>query len=1073
MPEGAVVDRIPSQPKKLSFMIRASLSLVAAGALAMQSPVFAQSSTEDNDEEPQEITGEFVEEVVVKGVRSSLESAQDLKQFSDVVLDSVSAQDIGALPDRSVTETLQRVPGVAINRFAAGRDPDHFSVEGSGVVVRGLTYVRSEVNGRDSFTANNGRGLSFADVPPELLAGVDVFKSPSADMIEGGIAGTVNLRTRKPFDSQGNLYAVSLEANHSDFAEETTPTGSGLASWRWNTDAGEFGFLTSVVYSQIKSRADRLQVSNFGERTLFSNGDVIAPEGDPSVTAVDSVFFPRGAVLGSQEFDRERFGFSAALQWRSADSSKEATFQFLRSDSSEAWTERVVEIATDNVANNGDSRAVPGTTFGFTDSGVFDSGFITGPTGWRADQNSGDPRTPEFGLQSNNIRRDVDQTFVTDDFGLNYKWFFAEDWAFNFDYQHVDSTVDNLDAGLWLSTYQNAQLDLNGTSLPDISFTPPILCDGAPASDCNTYFSGPNADFTDPYNSFYRSAMDHIEESEGTSDAVRLDFDKVFPESDWLKAIKFGYRFADRDQTARFSTYNWGVLSEQWGNNGPVWLDDPVDGISGGTAGSAPQNFAPFFFNDFFGGETTNPIAGQGRLFYNQNITDNYAEYAAYALRISQEWQPEGQTGWLPLAQRPGVVPGTSFLPGEINPVQERNNAAYFTMSFDTALDNGWDFSGNVGLRYTKTDRDASGFQSFQDQTFTTEEVCAEQVMMGTEPSAFCALDPQVRADARAFANGALTPFSEELEYDYWLPSLNFRLRVAEGVQFRAAYFRGVAPPDFGLTRAFYNIALQTNADDITAGGGRPVARFNAGNPLLEPVVSDNLDLTAEWYFSDVGQLSLALFYKELSGIRTNDVQRQTFTNNGATFDAIVTTAVNSEETGKIKGLELAYQQSYDFLPGWASGFGLSANYTYVDSSNVSQSTLSETDPDVGAGNQSTVDVSLLPLEGLSKHTVNITPFYEYGRWSARMAYSWRDDFLLTIRDVIVPFQPIINESTGQLDASVFYQLNDNMKIGLQAVNLLDETLKTSAVINDDLLTAPRSWFTNDRRVSLVFRASF
>ena len=88
--------------------------------------------------------------------------------------------------------------------------------------------------------------------------------------------------------------------------------------------------------------------------------------------------------------------------------------------------------------------------------------------------------------------------------------------------------------------------------------------------------------------------------------------------------------------------------------------------------------------------------------------------------------------------------------------------------------------------------------------------------------------------------------------------------------------------------------------------GGRPIGRFNAGNPLLLPVESDNWDATVEWYFADVGQLTFAMFYKSLKNIRTNDVERLSFTNNGATFDAIVTTAVNSPEKAKIKRFEIA-----------------------------------------------------------------------------------------------------------------------------------------------------------------------
>lgn len=1059
MPRGSALEGLPCT--KLTTAVRAGLSVLVLGTVALNPRAYAQEA--DNVEADADESGEdsVLEEVIVTGFAGSLRSSQAIKENADVVVDSITAEDIGALPDRSVTEALQRIPGVSINRFAAGRDPDHFSVEGSGVVVRGLTYVKSEINGRESFTANNGRGLSFADIPSELLAGVDVYKSLTADRLEGGISGTVNLRTRKPFDSPDNYLAFSAEATYSDFVSETTPTANVIGSYRWDTDAGEFGVLGSLVYSQIKSRADRFQISNFAERTLYASGDVV-PAG-PDDAPVEQVYFPRGAVMGTQEFDRERYGYAASLQWRSTDDSMEATAEFLRSDAREAWNEYVVEIATDNVANNGDSRAVPGTTFEFDNSNIFDSGYITGPTGWRDDQWSGDPRTPISGLQSNNITRAVDQQFITDDYSLNFKWYIDEEWALSLDYQHVDSTVENLDAGIWASTFQNARMDLNGSGIPVVEFTPPILCAGPPSNECPTYYTGEHTSFTDPYNSFWRSAMDHIEDSEGDLDSFRADVSKSITDRDWLEGIQFGYRYADRDQVARFSTYNWGVLSEIWGQGGPVWLDDPLAAQGAG--------IEPFFFDDFMSGKTPNPLGGEGRVYYAGDITGDYAAYAEYAKAILAAWRPGN--GWQPLAERPGVLAGTPFLPGEVNPVREKNHAAYFTLKFGHELDNGWDFSGNLGMRYTETKREASGYEFFQFQQYSTEEECTAELPPGQERSAYCSLPPDVRQDARDYTNGALTATAYDLDYDYWLPSVNLLLRTVEGLQFRASYFKGVAPPDFGLTRAYFPINLQTNAEDIEAGGGRPIGRFNAGNPDLVPAESDNYDLTVEWYFADVGQLTFAVFYKELDNIRTNDVQRRTFTNNGATFDAIVTTAVNSPETGKIKGFEVAYQQQYQFGEGWLSGFGLNANYTYVDSSGVPQTTLSETDPDVGAGRQSTVDTSLLPLEGLSENTVNIQPFYEYGKWAARLAYTWRSEFLLTIRDVIVPFQPIMNEDTGQLDASVFYHISDRFTLGLQGVNLTQEVIETSAVINNDLLQAPRSWYMNDRRYSLIFRGHF
>lgn len=1052
-------------------LLRTSVSLIAVAAVGViAAPALAQDQTGDQAAE--------VEEVVVTGIRSSLRSSQAIKRDSDVVVDSITSEDIGALPDRSVTEALQRVPGVSIDRFAAGVDPDHFSVEGSGVVVRGLTYVRSELNGRDSFTANNGRGLSFADVPSELMGGVDVFKSQSADMVEGGIAGSVNLRTRVPFDSPGRVIAFSAESSYGDFAEEWTPTFSGLISDRWETNAGDFGLLLNYVNSQLKTRSDGQQISNFGERTLYSNGDVVPSAG---ATEVGDVWFPRGAAFRSQTFDRVREGYAAAGQWRSPDRTMVATAQFLRSDSTQAWTEHAMEIATDNVYNAGegrDSQAQQGTTLDFGEDGVFTNGIITGTQGWRADQNS-EPRTPTNGLQSNNVRRDVDQRFVTTDYGLNFKWTPVDNLQLNFDYQHVDSTVDNLDAGLWNSSFQNAAIQLRGDDIPIVTFLPPFLngqpCEGPATASCPGYMRGDNANFSLPYNSFPRAAMDHKEQSEGKLDAFRVDADYSF-DQDWIKSIRVGARYAERDQTTRFTSYNWGRLSEIWGSGGPVWLDDQVNGDPTTPGGFQPAEFnETFSFENFMRGEVPIPTGDQPRQFYASNIVENYQDYVDYALAIGDEWTDRlDATGcpqnWVPLQLRCGANED-GFRLNEINPVKEETTALYAMLRFGHQFANGWNLSGNYGIRYTKTDRIASGYQSFEQNSFISEEECAAPLEPGAELPDFCQLAPEVRADARAFANGALTPISADVSYDYFLPSFNAKLETGNGLQFRFGFSQAISPPSVGLTRAYYNIPLSDAPTDIV--DGQPTARTTVGNPYLKPVFATNYDLSAEWYFADVGQLTFSLFYKELEDVVTNGTQRMAFTNNGATFDAIVTTPINSDATGKIKGFEVAYQQTYDFLPSPFDGLGMNANYTYIDSSGIPQNTLSATDPDVAAGNTANIDTSLLPQQNLSEHTANLAVFYEKGPLSARLAYAWRSEFLITPRDVIVPYAPIMNEATGQLDGSIFYSVNDNWKVGVQAVNLLNEVTRTSQVLNNDLLTAPRSWFMNDRRFTLIARATF
>ena len=1094
-----------------SGALRASVSVAAIACLSIAAPAWAQDQTPP-------ATGDAPatqeDTIVVQGYRQSLQSAQTLKKNSDVIVDSVTAEDIGALPDRSVTETLQRIPGVSINRFAAGVDPDHFSVEGSGVVVRGLTYVRSEFNGREAFTANNGRSLSFADVPSEMMGGVDVFKSPSADRIEGGIAGVVNLRTRKPFDNKkGLVVAGSLEANYGDFEKKWTPTGSIMVSDRWETGIGEFGLLGNFSYSQLKSQSDRFQVSSFRIRNLYSDGDVV--DNGTGATISKQVYFPRGAVMGRQEFNRERYGYAAAAQFRSNDGSIEAVAQFLRSDARQAWTERTIEIATDNVSSNGDSRRVPGTTLDFDSDGMFVGGTITGPTGWRADQNQQAngilARTPMLGLQSNNIRRDQQQKLVTDDYGFNLKWNASDRLGVTFDYQHVKSNTYLLDNTIWNSTYQNASIHLNGSDFPTVAFLPPQVCSGpaansqdppGTANDCDTtqpvggqmnpgYYGAGHNSFTDPFNTFPRAAMDHVEQSDGNSDAFRLDLDYALPEGSFLKSVQAGVRYADRDQTSRFSRYNWGVLSEQWGNNGPVWLDQPVNGSNTSrTDGAVPNANSAYYFNNFFRGQVTNPLGGQGRLYYSGDTVADYAAMAAYATAIAREWQ--GTTtcgtrtinvGWNPLAERCGVVAGTPFLPDEINPIRERNYAAYLMTRIDTQL-GGLHLTGNVGVRYTKTKRQSDGYQSFVNTTaFATEADCAQVVPPGQNPQPFCTFPLATRNAARAYINGASVPSQVKLDYEYWLPSVNFKLEVGGGLQFRAAYFKGVAPPQTGFIRNNYpvNLGVVQNVDgsgNLVPNSFRLQGSLTAGNPYLNPTKADNFDLTAEWYFSRVGSLTISGFYKVLSGVVTNDTVRQNFTNNGQTFEAIVTTPVNATKKGKIKGFEVAYQQTFDFLPGPLKGLGLQANYTFVDSSGVPQSTLSETDPDVAAGRVTTVDTALLPLQGLSKHTVNVTPFFDYGPVSLRASYSWRSDFVLTVRDVIVPNDPIINKATGQLDASIFFAVTPQIKIGLQGSNLTNEVTRTTAVITQignpkGYVEVPRGWYMNDRRFAAIARFNF
>jgi TonB-dependent receptor len=216
--------------------------------------------------------------------------------------------------------------------------------------------------------------------------------------------------------------------------------------------------------------------------------------------------------------------------------------------------------------------------------------------------------------------------------------------------------------------------------------------------------------------------------------------------------------------------------------------------------------------------------------------------------------------------------------------------------------------------------------------------------------------------------------------------------------------------------------------------------------------------------------LTFDAFIKRIHNYIFSNTTPDDITSNGITEQVFVRAPENFGGTGKVKGFEIAYNQVFDFLPGILSGFGLSANYTYLDSKGIPNSFLNNGSP----VNQSPIGVAgNLPLSQLSKHNINIQPFYEKGPVSIRVAYNWRSKFLLTESDVIFPYMPIYNDKTGQLDASAFYAIADWLKVGVQATNLTNEVTKTLQQFTLDGKLGPRSYFMNDRRFSFIVRGSF
>ena len=232
--------------------------------------------------------------IEVTGKRASLASAQEIKQEKIEIVDSVVAEDINKLPDINVTDALARVTGVQILQDRG---------EGSGVAIRGLTQMETTLNGREVFTAGSGRTINFADLPSEMVAGIDVYKTSSAEHLEGGVGGTIDLRTRRPFDFEGKEFSASVRSIYGDLVKKNEPQFSMLMSNRWQTESGgEFGVLADVAYQKRAWREDQKSEGNPLTRTnLISGQTVIAPNGTTETTSAGT---------------RERTSFDTVLQWK-------------------------------------------------------------------------------------------------------------------------------------------------------------------------------------------------------------------------------------------------------------------------------------------------------------------------------------------------------------------------------------------------------------------------------------------------------------------------------------------------------------------------------------------------------------------------------------------------------------------------------------------------------------------------------------------------------------------------------------------------------------------------------------
>ncbi|WP_051695721.1 TonB-dependent receptor [Caulobacter sp. UNC358MFTsu5.1] len=1090
--------------KKKMLLVSTATMVWATGLLVASAQ--AQTSGGATKDSPEEIS-----EVIVVGQRKALQTAQDLKKNSEQIVDSITAVDIGGLPDRSVTEALQRIPGVTIGRTNQPRDVDRLNAEGSGIQIRGLTWVRSELNGRDAFSARGGRAISWEDVTPELFSGVDVYKNPSADIVEGGLGGTVNLRTRMPFDSSKRQLAFSADYTRGDLRKEGTPSGSFLYSDRFDTpDGGEFGVLLSVSRSKLKTAVNTIAVDPYdahgvGVQSSYDGGDTFNFNGDNSIAGqpLSRVFVPVGVQYRNNLQDREREGYNLAFQYRPNDN-LELYLTLFRTEAKQTFQDRFAQTSACCSATNNQSFVVgpaAGTAFTYDADGNFLKGqLVDGGGGGNGVSNS-------FLLNLGTRYGVVEDN--TNDISTGFSWT-NDRFLVTGDLQYIYSHREGTD----LTVYNTVTLpggfglDLTG-DMPKITMA--------------------NATSTPSLFNLY-AAMDHIDDNDAREYAGKFDVTYSFDDDSFIKDVKVGVRATSRDATSRDAGYNWNLISAPWATRVTA------------TADKYTQHQDTVAFDNFFKGDLSvpglilpafdlaksptelykylnevvwnGPIPGGGPAY-------NDGEYGYYPPGgpngTIPSWSPAGGTyspfkqgtmmSYTPIWARPSgdisywrplgdvnAAFGNSGGRG-VNRQWEDTLALYGKVRFGSDLDASWggeqmSWDGNFGLRVVKSKVEGHGYG-------TVGYIDPGQKRFASSTAA-------AKID---FADGQ--PFTSVggSEYTDVLPSLNLRLKARPNVFLRFAASKNIVRPDFYQLDPSVNMSatLQsrnaTVADNIinpvtgapytqaqldtAAAGGSAVQYhtdvafgFYSGNPNLKPMRANSYDLSGEWYFQGGGMVSVGVFRKDVYDYIQSAQTLMTVTkDNGESVQAVGTVPQNMGH-GKISGVEMQYQQFFDFLPGPLAGLGTELNATILDSKGTQNASSSVTD-----SSQIIASKLDLPLEQLSRYTYNATLLYSKYGIDARLAYNWRSRYLMSASasNLMVP---VYADDYGQLDGSLLYSVTPRIKVGVQGVNLLNAKTVLEMDQRDSWylgtqgnfsksLVAKHSWSVSDRRLSFIVRGTF
>lgn len=950
--------------------------------------------------------GEAVDDsaIVVTGIRSSLQSALTEKRNADNLIEVIQAEDIGKLPDQNLAEVLENITGVQITREAG---------VGTGVQIRGTNDNRVEINGVSTVGSGSGRGgISFEDVSASIIASVEVTKASEAKTIEGSVGGTINLRTIRPLDLKDMLLAARIQGEHSELSKSVRPRISATFGDNWSTGIGEIGLVVSGSYTQQEATSFRPRVDRDGGLVENVNATVIrsgVAENQPTRRPAAQDFDFVGIQFLNQElenFEYETKNFAGTLEWAPSDHVK-FYFDTVYNDQQRRQDSSRVQGSGVNALLD---YSVP-TSFQTVDFGSLDG------------VNLGSIRVAETGTIEPNIAVDRDDPNLR----------FSSDVGARLTKSEIYRLGSEFDAGR-LTGRVEASRSISNTRNPDLSTTLNFLNPNAPVFTGNDNavpfiydlsggslafginFDSPFAptveQLLDPANVVLQQVSIGNDSTRNKEDAARLDLSlDVADLTPFFTSFDVGYRVNRSSSTYNDvgSTLTLSSLNDS--PRGTLFADLLVRG---------PNNFGDadgrtLFFKDFL-------LVDPNRAFSDREGTLDILRAALLAA--------PGQR-----ALNDAAANSAGYFS-----IDETTHAVYGQANFEIGP-----VRGNFGLRWLDTSLDSIG---------------------------------------NSITGSNVTQVVTRGGYSKVLPRLNLVADVADNILLRASWGRDINRPDFDL--------LSTSVSFVTSEN----AAVSIGNPNLRPETVTSYDASIDWYFARSSVLSVGVFHKKRTDLFVTQLEDAPLDANGyrditapceggGIYNPIafrnqlspiggsgmcvpILTTINDSGSTTQTGVEVALQydlSQFEDTLGFASGFGIVANYTYQKFGGgqaVNTSATRGTDI-FNAINGIYDDADFVPVtakQGLldfSKHAYNLTLYYEKYGLSARARYTWRSAF--RTRDTVGGATlastfgfPVVTAARGQLNASISYDVNDFLNIGVEGVNLSKSKISQYCVNDGALL---------------------